>query len=201
MTVEQLMSIEADRLPVAAESLESHELPFLVDLLSETDDKVRYQVFQLLQERSSKHADVYPFWDVFATKLSATNSYQRSIGLIMIACNAQWDQLDRMDSTIDAYLGLLEDEKPITVRQCIQALEKIVACKPALNPKIATRLISLDLSKVRNTMRKLVLVDILRILAMIHSTWTNDALESYIFDAFSGGLLDPKSKKQIEALL
>lgn len=59
---------------------------------------------------------------------------------MLIARNAKWDTENRMEAVIDEYLTLLRDEKPITVRQCIQALGKVAAAKPDLAGKIAATL-------------------------------------------------------------
>ncbi|MGI5876816.1 MAG: hypothetical protein ACOX6X_08440 [Dethiobacteria bacterium] len=106
-----------------------------------------------------------------------------------------------MEDTIDEYLTLLNDEKPITIRQCIQALGKIASAKPGLNDKIASRLISFDLMAVKETMRKSILLDILNVLFIIRKRYKTDEIESFISNALSGEILDKKSKKQIEALL
>lgn len=49
--------------------------------------------------------DVYPFWDTFRAKLNSDNSYQRSIGIMLIAENTRWDTRDHILQTIDAYLN------------------------------------------------------------------------------------------------
>lgn len=68
---------------------------------------------------------------------------------MLIAENVKWDAENRMEDTIDEYLTLLNDEKPITIRQCIQTLGKIASEKPSLNDKIASRLISFELMAVK----------------------------------------------------
>jgi len=54
ITPDSIMSTEKDKLPEAAMALDELDLPFLVDLLSEKDDKIRYQAFLLLQYRSQQ---------------------------------------------------------------------------------------------------------------------------------------------------
>jgi hypothetical protein len=201
ITAESLMSLDKDQLPEAAKAIDSSELPRLVELLSEKNDGIRYQAFLTLKYRSRLFNDVYQFWEVFRSKLQSDNSYQRSIGLMLLADNVVWDLDDRMNTTIDEYLELLEDEKPITVRQCIQSLGEIVKYKPELNGKIADRLISLDMTEIKETMRKSVLLDILNVLAQIRINHETDEIESFIVSALTGEILDKKAKKQIEALL
>lgn len=201
ITIESLMMIDKDRLPEAAKDMDGFELPWLMDLLSEKNDCIRYQAFLALQYRSRLFNDVYPFWETFRSKLKSDNSYQRSIGLMLIAENARWDSEDRMNGTIDEYLALLKDEKPITVRQCIQSLGEIARYKPDLSGKIAERLISFDMTEIRETMRKSVLLDILNVLAYIRTTYKTNEIECYILNALSGEILDKRAKKQIGAVL
>ena len=59
----------------------------------------------------------------------------------------------------------------------------------------------IDISNIRATMQKLVLLDILEILSMIRKYRTNDRIESYILNALSGGLLDKKAIKQVESMM
>jgi len=199
ITMENLLAIDKNDRENACASLSREEIAQLVDWLSLKDDKIRYKAFLLLQSRSMIAEDVYPYWDVFRSKLRSENSYQRSLGLMLLAENAKWDAENRMEKTIDAYLALLHDEKPITVRQCIQSLTKIVPYVADLNRKIADTLMSLDLAAVRETMRKLILLDILDTLLLIRKELPAEEIEQYILDALSGGLLDKKAKRQVEA--
>lgn len=201
ITIERLMTVKKDELPEAVKAIDSSELPGLVELLSEKNDTIRYQTFLALQYRSRLFDDVYPFWETFRAKLKSSNSYQRSIGLILIAENARWDSDNRMDGTIDECLALLKDEKPITVRQCIQSLGEIVKYKPNLSGKIAEKLIALDMTDIRETMRKVVLLDILNVLACIRTNHKTNEIEGFILNALSGEILDKKAKKQLEAIL
>ena len=195
------MSIEKDKLPEAAKTAMKSDLPLLIDLLSEKDDKIRYQAFLLLQYRSQFFDDVYPFWETFRLKMKSNNSYQRSIGLMLIAENAKWDSKNKLDNSIDEYLNLLKDEKPITIRQCIQSLNLIVPYKLNLYDKIVETLLSFDVALVKETMRKSILLDILNILVIIKKNYNTDELERFLLDALSGEVLDKKSKKQIKALM
>lgn len=195
------MSISKSDLPEASKALNKEDISQLIEWLALKDDNIRYQAFLLLQNRSLFFDDVYPYWDTLRNKLKSDNSYQRSIGLMMIAENAKWDNENRTEDTIDECLMLLKDEKPITIRQCIQTLGKIASAKPGLNYKIASGLINLDLMAVKETMRKSILLDILNVLIIIRKSHKTDEIESFILNSLSGEILDKKSKKQIEVLL
>lgn len=198
---ERLLFISKEELPEVAKVIESSELSSLVELLSEKDDKIRYQAFLLLKYRSQFLEDVYPFWDTFRAKLKVANSYQRSIGMMLIAENAKWDVENKMAATLDDCRVLLQKDKPITIRQSIQALGKIVAAKPDLSDKIADMLISIDVTEITETMRASTLLDILKVLVIIRKNFKNDKMDHFIFDSLSGGILDKKSIKQIQTSL
>jgi hypothetical protein len=198
LTSESLLAINGKEISEAAKKLTGEEVGQLIGILNEKEDKLRYQAFLLLKERSASGNDVYRYWDTLKEKLKNANSYQRSIGLMLIAANAGWDKEGRMEDTIDDYLLLLKDEKPITVRQCIQSLDNILRYKQNLREKIAENLMTLHLSEIRDTMRKSVLMDILTILSHIRNEEKNDEIDRYILEALSGDILDKKSKKLIE---
>lgn len=117
---------------------------------------------------------------------------------MLIAENVRWDLKNHMEEIIDEYLALLKDEKPITIRQCIQSLGKIASVKPGLNGLIASRLTSFDIMAVKETMRKSILIDILNVFLIIQNEHKIDGIESFILNALSGEILDKKTKKQFK---
>ena len=77
----------------------------------------RYPAFLLLKQRSVISRDIYPYWSIFCDKIANENSYQRSIGIMLIAENVRWDKECRLDDILEEYLSHTEDEKFITSRQ------------------------------------------------------------------------------------
>ena len=201
ITFDEIMSISKNDMPEAAMAVCKEDIPQLVEWLSLKDDKIRYQVFLLLQSRSAQLSDVYPFWDDLKSKLSSDNSYQRSIGLMLIAENVRWDTENKMEDIMDDYLAILHDEKPITVRQCIQSLGIISGSLSQPPEKIVSGLLSLNLMDIKETMRKSILLDILHVLIEVRKEYRTDEIDNYIQKALFGGILDQKSKKQIDILL
>ncbi|MBP2643148.1 MAG: hypothetical protein H6Q67_1035 [Firmicutes bacterium] len=194
-------SIDKDELSEIKKNVDKKDLLSLVDLLAEKNNNIRYQVLRQLQEHSKCSNGVYQFWDIFKNKLKSENSYQRSIGLMLIADNTKWDDENKINKTIDDYLEILYDEKPITVRQCIQALHKIIPYKKHLHFKIADKLMEINILNLKVTMQKLILFDILQVLVAIKKQQTTDEIDSYIVQALNGEILDRKTKKQIESTL
>ncbi len=197
MTLDTLISLDKQNMPEAAKALTAQDIKELVALLEEKDDKLRYPSLLLLQSRSEGFDDVYPYYAVFAGKLKSDNSFQRNIGLILMAANARWDALNQLDASLEAYLDCVDDEKPVTVRMGIQALENIVPYKKHLLDRIAHRLMQTDIGAQRPTMQKLILLDIVHVLMKIRRVRPSDAIDAYISDALWGGILDDKLKKQI----
>lgn len=200
ITLEEIMSISKEDLQEAANRLNGEDISLLVEWLSLKDDNIRYQAFLLVKNRSRLFDDVYPYWDTFKAKLESDNSYQRSIGLMLITENVRWDKENKIWDTIEAYLRLLNDEKPITIRQCIQSLGIIATYKPELGGLIASRLVSFPLADVKETMRKSILLDILNVLAVTGKENNTAETESYIKNALSCGILDKKSAGQMKTL-
>lgn len=196
-----LSLITPDNAMEYAKTLSADDMPMLVARLDSAEDKIRYPAFLLLRARSAIANDVYPFWDVLDGKLASENSYQRSLGAMLLAANARHDSANRMQETLPRYLTLLTDPKPITVRQCAQALPEILAAKPELAEQIGNALMAVDLLSFKDTMRKLILSDFLDTLYLVRESISSEALEQYFFSALSGSILDEKAKKQLRTRL
>ncbi len=201
LSLDFLESIPQEMLSEEAKKLSAEEIAQLVEWLTLKEDKPRYQAFLLLKQRSAVDASVYPYWDMLRSKLNNDNSYQRSIGLMLIAENVRWATSGERKEGLEDYLKLLQDEKPITVRQCIQALPVILEYAPELWNPISDRLVSLSFTDYKETMRKLILMDALNVLIMINRKKHNTRIENFISEALTGEILDKKSRKQIEAQL
>ena len=190
---------EKENLASVAPKLEPQDIALLFVLLSEKDDNLRYKSFLLLQQRSDIAADVYPYWDALVEKFNNDNSYQRSIGVMLIAENVRWDEQKKFNALADRYLALCDDEKPVTVRQCIQSLAKIVPFNRDCISKVADKLMSINLMQRKDTQRKLLLTDILTVLLECQKIQPQERVNLYICEALTGGILDEKTKKAIAA--
>lgn len=102
----------------------------------------------------------YAYLDDFAALLGHTKSYVRNRALHILAANARWDEENRMDAILPGFLSHITDDKPITARQCVQALAELGAAKPQYIPEILRSLESADLSKYKGSMRPLIERDI-----------------------------------------
>ncbi len=202
MSLEELLALPGDALPEAAETLTAGTIEDLVDLLDEKADEARYQALLLLTARAERFPDVLPYWPRFVGKLSSGNSYQRSIGVMMLAANARWADASAVKACLPGCLRLLADEKPITARQAIQALGRIARDAPSAAPEIARALMAMDVLAARETMRKLLLLDVCRaLLPLADSPELKDPVYAFLSAALSGDILDKAAKKEIRAAM
>ncbi len=91
----------------SANQLNTNDIEYLINLLNEKNNEVRYTAFLVLQSRSQMFSDVYKYWQDFCKKLSNSNSYQRSIGIMFIAENNRWDDQNKFEDIIDMYLSIV----------------------------------------------------------------------------------------------
>lgn len=200
ITVEYLLN-HKEGIAETVHLIKEEDLAYLVSLLSEKEDGIRYQAFLVLQKRSELFDDVYPFWDTFAEKLSSENSYQRSIGIMLLAENLKWDKQDQFAKIAELYLSHCRDERPITSRQTIQSIHRWIDQKPQYRELVKKTLLQIDINSVKDTMRKSVLLDIISVLAAIQKIERSDEITNFLVKAMTGGILDKKSMKQLEKLI
>lgn len=156
----QLLALKKDQIPAEAKTLSSDNVEFLVETLSEKDDKLRYNAFLLLQAHSKDASTVYQYWDKLAEKLDSDNSYQRSLGVMLLAENVRWDKEAKFSKVIGKYFACCQDEKFITARQTIQALAEVARATNKYNKAIADGLAGLDFSKYKENQQSLLKRDV-----------------------------------------
>lgn len=112
-----------------------------IEMLMCSDNKKAYNVLKELIEVSKQCNDLYKYFDIFVEMMNnQDNSYIRTRGLRLIAYNSKWDIHNKIESIIEKWLEHIEDEKPITARQCIKDTVVIAKNKPELIEIILERL-------------------------------------------------------------
>lgn len=129
--------------------------------LTGKDAKDAYAFTRQITEESAASDIWYPCFDRFAALLQHKNSLVRNRAIAILAANARWDREGKFDALLDGFLSHVTDQKPITARQCAAALPEIAAAKPELIPRIRAALEHADLSGYPDSMRPLVLKDII----------------------------------------
>lgn len=94
--------------------------------LESKNDTTRYEALkELLTITDNKVPWIYEKWSDLTGRLSSDNSYQRSIGIMLLANLCKSDIENRTNSIIKRYLETFDDEKFITSRQSIQNVWKL----------------------------------------------------------------------------
>lgn len=128
--------------------------------LTAKDDKYACALADKIIAESQETDGWYEYFDDFASLLDHPKSLVRNRALYILAANAQWDEENRFDAILPAFLAHITDEKPITARQCIKALAQVGLAKPQYIPSLLSCLQSADLSKYKDSMRPLIEKDI-----------------------------------------
>ncbi len=167
MNTEQLNIVPKDQIATLAKTLNKDDIQFLVGTLSEKDDKLRYNAFLLLQAHSREKPSVYGYWDVLEQKLDSDNSYQRSLGVMLISENVRWDKEGKFSKIIGKFMARCNDEKFITARQTIQGIETIVKTTDKYNQAFEQGVSGLQLSQYKENQQRLLKKDIANTLKII----------------------------------
>ena len=128
----------------------------IIAQLTAKDDKLACAIADKIIAESRECDTWYEYFDAFASLLNHPKSLVRNRALHILAANAQWDVENRFDAILPEFLTHVTDEKPITARQCIQALAQVGLAKPQYIPQILDCFHNVDLSKYKDSMRPLI---------------------------------------------
>lgn len=128
--------------------------------LTDKNDKAACALAERIVAESRETDVWYEYLDGFAVLLEHPKSYVRNRALHILAANARWDAENRLDAVLPGFLSHIADDKPITARQCVQALAELGMARPRYIPEILRSLESADLSKYKGSMRPLIERDI-----------------------------------------
>lgn len=135
--------------------------------LTDKNDKAACAMAERIVAESRETDVWYEYLDGFAALLEHPKSYVRNRALHILAANVRWDVENRLDAVLPGFLSHITDDKPITARQCVQALAELGMARPRYIPEILRSLESADLSKYRDSMRPLIEKDIAATIAAL----------------------------------
>lgn len=199
MLTKELLLNHKDNLSDLVDKIDEEDVRFLVSLLKEKDDNIRYAAFLLLQTLSNNNNQVYKYWDIFEKMIDEDNSYQRSLGLMLISENIKWDKEDKFRMVCNKYLQHCDDEKFITARQCIQRLNKIIEFTSKYNGIIQDSLLQIDLNKRKDSQKGLLLMDIIGVLGNMSREKMDERVEAFFKKEYELG--NSKLKKELKKYL
>jgi hypothetical protein len=178
------------------------EIDKLFENIESKDDKIRYAAFQeLLRITETPVTWVYDKWFVLTGKLASGNSYQRSIGLLLLANLCKSDTENRFGEILGLYFSFFEDEKFITARQCIQNVWKIAIVNGSYQKKVIGQLESSysenkHLSPHGNLIKQDIISSLLQIYKHSHDESVRDKMQELI-----GAETDAKLQKTLSKLV
>lgn len=172
-----------------------------VENLGSTDDKIRLAALQtLLKLTDSKVGWLYEIWNQLLEKLDHENSYQRSIGILLLCNLAKSDTEDRLKSMLDRLLAHTRDDKFITSRQCIQNSWKAAATTKSNREKVLKHLEKRFVECAGEKHCNLIRQDIIHSMVSLGKFEGNNGLLTRV-QALIEKEQDQKHRKKYEALL
>ncbi|HEX3006024.1 MAG TPA: hypothetical protein VHO90_00255 [Bacteroidales bacterium] len=166
--------------------------------LDSKDNDLRYKAFKELLEITEKRVSwIYDYWQRLVDKLSSDNSFQRSIGLLLLANLTLSDSENKFEDMLDDYLTFFNDEKFITSRQCLQNVWRIAVNQQVHKGRIVHALKesytnNAHLSRSENLIKQ----DIIYSLNQISDFYKDEVLEAEIEELIAA----ETDKKLIKAL-
>lgn len=112
---------------------------YLIDLHTK-NNTLRKQAFDALMKLTEIKVDwAGEAFDVLALKLDSSNSFQRSIGMMLLSNLTKSGIESKLAKIIERYLSRLDDEKFITARQSIQACYKAAVYCDSISKQVVDR--------------------------------------------------------------
>ena len=124
----------------------------ILSKLTSKDTVAGYRLFEQMEKDSAKTAVYYGYIDDFVKLLNSKNAYVRIRSFSLICYQARWDEENRIDKYIDKMLMLLNDDKPIVVRKCLEALHELLVFKN-YNDKVLEVLNNMHTQKYADSMK------------------------------------------------
>lgn len=172
-----------------------------IDELASANDQIRLNALQTLLKLTESKVDwVYDVWDLMLEKLNHENSYQRSIGILLLCNLAKSDTEDRLRSALERLLVHTKDEKFITSRQCIQNIWKTAATNKNNREKVVKHLEKRFVGCADEKHYNLLRQDIIQSLVSLSNLEGHDGLLPNI-QMLIAKESDAKNRKKYEALL
>jgi hypothetical protein len=139
----------------------------MVEGLYSKDNKEAYSILLELEQISDNGNFLYNYFNEFFQMIYDKKYFIKIRGFRLLCKQAKWDKEDKINKNIDKILLEIEDEKPIAVRQKLQAMESIIHYKPELNNKIQEKIKKINYLTYKESMQGLILNDIQNLLTRI----------------------------------
>lgn len=137
----------------------------LVDGCFATDETYRYNCVRVFfRALEQEPARFYPYWERFAEKIGHPNGFFRSTAAQALAFLSVVDTDKRLDAILEAYLGMLDDEKIMVARYFTQTIYRVAQARPDLRSKIVASLLVVDRTRHNESRKSLLKADVIHAL-------------------------------------
>ena len=130
------------------------------EILCAKDTKGSYPLFLQLEQQALEAPELFQEYPLYLHMLKNENSYLRVRGFRMLCAAAKWDSQGVISENLPIILAQLEDKKPTAVRQCLAALPALLQGRPELTARVREKVLGLELSGYRDSMRPLIRRDV-----------------------------------------
>jgi HEAT repeat protein len=142
------------------------------------DEKVRNHAFRSLMLLAQKHPEaLLPRWDDLVRLLKGGHSHSKYPAIHILAELAIVETGGRFQKAFNAYYGLLDDESIAVAAHVAGLSGKIAKARPALEPRITEKLLSIDGTHFDQSRK--------------------DLIKGYAIESFAEYFNQAKDKKQI----
>lgn len=144
-------------------ALESAELrDLLVDGCFAKDETYRYNCVRVFFRALEKQpALFYIYWERFVEGISSPNGFYRSSSTQAIAFLTAVDEQRYLDSILEAYLRMLDDDKVMVARYFVQTIHLIPEARPELREKVIACLLGVENTQHTESRKSLLKADII----------------------------------------
>lgn len=108
--------------------------------LQNKDNTKAYELLLEMEKQSAENDGLYVYFDDYIKLLDHKSSFVRTRGFRMACAQAPWDKEEKLEANFDKLLKMMDDPKPIALRQCLRALHIVVLYKPRLMDQIQEKI-------------------------------------------------------------
>ena len=185
-----------DLVELALENTDLREL--LVEGCFAKNETYRYNCvrvfFRALEQQS---ALFYSYWERFVEGISSPNGFYRSSSTQAIAFLTAVDKEHRLDTILEAYLRMLDDDKVMVARYFVQTIHLIPKARPDLSEKVITCLLDVENTRHTESRKSLLKADIISAFERLFETLSAQEQKQTL--AFAENELDSESPSTREA--
>jgi hypothetical protein len=185
-------------------ALESAELrDLLVEGCFAKNETYRYNYVRVFfRALEQQPALFYPYWERFAEGINSPNGFYRSSSTQAIAFLTAVDQGRRLDSILDAYLRMLDDDKVMVARYFVQTIHLIPEARPDLRAKVIACLLDVENTRHTESRKSLLKADIISAFdRLFDSSSTQEQKEILAFVEKELNSESPSTRKAAKAFL